>query len=103
LIEKILLTIIGLFLLYEVLEHIILPLLGLSFRHKQAFRSSREGIVGQSAEVVEWKGKSGMVRLNGEYWQASAEESFTAGNTVKVVHVQGLKLKVIADFYRNSK
>ncbi|MCK5455462.1 MAG: hypothetical protein KAJ16_13925, partial [Calditrichia bacterium] len=67
-IEKILITVIAVFLLYEILEHVVLPLLGFSFRNKRPRESGREGLIGKAAEVLEWNGKSGMVRIKGEYW-----------------------------------
>jgi membrane protein implicated in regulation of membrane protease activity len=100
LIEKIIITIVAFFLLYELLEHVILPLLGFSFHKKRTLKSDREGLIGQEAEVVEWKGKSGMVRLNGEYWQAFGKGTFGIGKMVKIDNIQGLKLSVIS--YENS-
>ncbi|UCF64862.1 MAG: NfeD family protein [bacterium] len=100
-IEKILLTAIALFLLYELMEHVILPLLGRSFQKKRSIRSGKEGLIGQLAEVVEWKEKSGMVRLNGEYWQAVGEKSFPVGQEVKVEKIEGLKLTVTS--FENSR
>lgn len=99
-IEKIIITLVSFYLLYELLEHVILPLLGFSFRKKRLHKTGPEGLIGQGAEVVEWKGKSGMVRLNGEYWQAIGKETFRIGKIVRIDNIQGLKLSVIS--YENS-
>jgi len=98
--EKILITVVAVFLFYEFLEHVVLPLLGFSFRKKRPLKIGRDALIGKGAEVVDWKGKSGMVRLNGEYWQAFGEKSFTVGKTVRVDNIQGLKLSVT--LYENS-
>jgi len=103
LIEKTIITVVALFLLYELLEHVILPLAGKSFGKKRTAKSGSESLIGKPAEVVEWKGKTGMVRLNGEYWQAFGKGSFTVGKTVKVDKIHGLKLSVTAYENGNSK
>ena len=58
--------------------------------------------MGQLAEVVEWKGKSGMVQLQGEYWQAVGQKAYPVGKKVKVEKIEGLKLTVCAFENRNS-
>ncbi len=101
--EKIVITIIAVFLLYEILEHVVLPLLGFSFRKKRPLESGGEGLIGKDAEVLEWQGKSGMVRIKGEYWQAFGRESLTVGKMVRVDNIQGLKLSVTSYENNNSK
>jgi membrane protein implicated in regulation of membrane protease activity len=103
LLEKIVITSITIFLFYELLEHVVLPLLGFSFGKKRPSKSGREGLIGQEAEVVEWKGTSGMVRLNGEYWQASGSEFHFVGKIVRIDNIQGLKLSVRSYENSNSK
>ena len=90
----------GLFLLYELMEHVILPLLGRFSQKNRIPRSGSEGLLDQPAEVVEWKGKSGLVRLNGEYWQAVGEKPYPIGHVVKVEKIEGLKLTVTS--FENS-
>ena len=102
-IEKILITVIAVFLLYEILEHVVLPLLGFSFRKKRPLESGGEGLIGKDAEVLEWQGKSGMVRIKGEYWQAFGRESLTVGKMVRVDNIRGLKLSVTSYENSNSK
>jgi membrane-bound serine protease (ClpP class) len=103
LIEKIIIVAVAIFLLYELLEHVILPLFGFSFRKKSALKSGPEGLIGQEAEVVQWQGKRGMVRLRGEYWQALGTEVFAIGDTVRIDNLQGLKLMVVSNENMNSE
>ncbi len=61
-----------------------------------AARSFQSNLVGQPAEVRERirPGKPGKVFLNGELWQATANESLAPGRRVEVAQVEGLVLQV---------
>lgn len=44
-----------------------------------------EGMIGETAEIIEWQDREGLVRINGELWQASSVHSSTYGPGDKVV------------------
>lgn len=57
--------------------------------------TGQEGLIGKRATVVSaFRGREGKVFVHGEYWNAEGEEEFEKGDTVEVVGVSELKLKV---------
>jgi membrane-bound ClpP family serine protease len=53
-----------------------------------------DSLVGQTGEVVAWRGLSGTVRLQGSLWNARANQPFEVGDTVEVVSFSGMTLEV---------
>lgn len=55
-----------------------------------------ESMIGHSAEVLEWNDKHGLVRIHGETWKATADQTMqlSPGENVKVAAIHGLTLKV---------
>lgn len=58
-----------------------------------------ESMVGETATVIEWSGKTGRIHVQGEDWQAYADEDITLHKNTRVIvaRVDGLKIKVITD------
>ncbi len=93
---KIFLFIVLVWLLIEVIEHIIIPLAWLLFRKKSGDSRRRQGEMnGQVAVVREWRKNKGLVEIRGEYWSAFSESRFKPGQEVYVKKRDGLKLHVI--------
>jgi membrane-bound ClpP family serine protease len=59
-------------------------------------RTGREGLVGRTAQVEDWNGRSGWVRCGPERWRAvtSTPARLLAGDDVRVVDVRHLTLVV---------
>ena len=55
-----------------------------------------EQMIGSIAEVVEWDGLRGRIRVHGEMWNARAEQPFAPGDAVRVVQREELTLRVIS-------
>jgi membrane-bound serine protease (ClpP class) len=53
-----------------------------------------EGLIGKDAEVLEWSGEQGYVRLDGERWKAVGKEPLTPHARVQVLKQRGLVLVV---------
>jgi membrane-bound serine protease (ClpP class) len=56
--------------------------------------TGQEGLVGKTAEVRTKIDGSGYIYLNGELWEASADEVIEKGEQVEVIEVENLKMKV---------
>lgn len=93
---KILLLIILIWLLFEIIEHIIVPLIWLVFKGKSR-KSHRlqEDLTGRVALIKEWHKNKGLVELDGEYWSAFSEFRFRPGQKVYIKNREGLKLHVL--------
>ena len=61
--------------------------------------SGVEGMVGQDAEVIDWAGHEGTVKIQGEFWQAKSLHgtTFTTGDTVTVSGNDDLVLTIRKD------
>lgn len=54
----------------------------------------REALVGATAQVLDWQGGSGHVRLAGQRWSARADSPLAGGEPVTVTGIDGLTLSV---------
>lgn len=56
--------------------------------------TGKEGMVGEIGKAVTDIHETGKVFIKGEYWNASSEKPVEKGKDIKVIRVEGLKLKV---------
>jgi membrane-bound serine protease (ClpP class) len=56
--------------------------------------TGQEGLVGKRAKVMTPIREEGKVFVHGEYWNAESDETFEVGDTVEIVSVSELMLKV---------
>ena len=63
---------------------------------KRRVTTGTEGMLGQTAEIVEWSGQSGIVKIQGEMWQAASQYAapYARGDKVMVSGFDDLLLKV---------
>ncbi len=66
------------------------------FLSRYRVQGGAEGMIGERAEVLEACDPDGRVRVHGEIWSAVAEDgqAFAAGERVRVVAVEGLRVRV---------
>ncbi|UCC66762.1 MAG: nodulation protein NfeD [Deltaproteobacteria bacterium] len=62
--------------------------------HRRRPTTGREGLVGETGVAKTDLKPEGLVEVHGELWNAVTEEEIRAGGTVKVVALEGMKLKV---------
>jgi membrane-bound serine protease (ClpP class) len=91
---KILLFIFLAYLLFEFIEHIVIPLLWLILKKKRKSLTGPSGLIGEVGEVKQWSNTEGRVFVHGELWRATSEEPLSPGDKAVVQNVQGLTLMV---------
>ncbi|UCE41656.1 MAG: hypothetical protein JSV17_01305 [Candidatus Aminicenantes bacterium] len=91
---KILLILIIAYILFELVEHVVIPLYWVIARKQKRSPSGESGMVGLIAEVREWKGTKGRIFVHGELWNAKSDVSFNPGDEVIVQSVKRLVLTV---------
>lgn len=91
---KVFLFIVFAYLLFELIEHVVIPLLGLILNKKRRPLTGSSGLIGEVAEVKEWDNTEGKVFIHGELWRATSENQFSPGDKAVVQNVQGLTLRV---------
>ncbi len=91
---KILVILVAAYISFEILEHLIIPLIGKAFGKKRRHYSGREGMLGKRGRVREWRENEGKVDVQSEIWNAVSDVSLSSGDPVVVEEVSGLTLKV---------
>ncbi len=82
------------FILFEVIEHIAIPIVFYFIKRKKRSVTGIESLLGEVVEVREWKEKEGQVFIKGELWRAVSDVPLMTGGKATVQNVDGLTLKV---------
>lgn len=77
----------------------VLIALGGAYAYRQQRKrtqTGREGLIGEEADIIEWHGDSGRVRVMGELWRAESDSPFSAlpGESVRISRMDDLTLTV---------
>jgi membrane-bound serine protease (ClpP class) len=56
--------------------------------------TGREGLIGESVDIIDMSNHNGHVRYEGEIWEAYSEDSLYKGDKAIILEVNGLKLKI---------
>lgn len=92
---KILLLIVACYVAFEIVEHLVLPLVWLVMGKKKKAVTGASGLIGKIAEVKEWQGSEGKVFVHAEIWRAECDLPLKPGDKAVVEKVEGLTLKVV--------
>ncbi|MBI4776078.1 MAG: NfeD family protein [Deltaproteobacteria bacterium] len=79
---------------YEVIEHLVFPLIFALVNRKKPSPSGPQGMVGKTCVVKEWGADSGKVLFNSELWNAVGEEPLSPNRKAVIRRVEGLTLVV---------
>jgi membrane protein implicated in regulation of membrane protease activity len=91
--KDLLVTIVIAVVLFEVLEHVVVPLIGAVVQRRKSSRR-RASLVDQVVEIREWGKGEGLVFFKGELWKAVSDGSLAPGEKAVVRRVEGLTLSV---------
>jgi membrane-bound serine protease (ClpP class) len=86
------LTAIGVTLPFGAITVFLLRLVLLSHQRKSLV--GKEGMEGETAQALEAFDQNGLVKVRGEIWQAVAPYPIQAGERLRVLQVEGLKVRV---------
>jgi membrane-bound serine protease (ClpP class) len=64
--------------------------------HRGPVITGQEEMLGSRAQVVDWQGGAGRVRVHGEIWRARGPAGLAPGKEVRVIAIDGLTLEVDA-------
>jgi len=93
----ILVLVIG-FILFEVIEHVVMPIVFYFLKRKEKSVIGIDSLLGEVVDVRQWKGKEGQVFIKGELWKAVSDVPFKKGDKAIIQQVEGLTLKVKPSF-----
>lgn len=92
--EKILIILAIVFLVFEFVEHVAFPLIWSLLHRKKKSRFGPERLLREVGEVKEWQEKEGYVFVDGELWKAVSAGPLQKGNKVTIQKIEGLTLTV---------
>ena len=82
------------FVLFEIIEHVVFPLVWLILGRKKRSISGAEGMLGKVVEVRQWNKTEGQVVFNAELWRAVSDVPLSKGAKAVIHNVEGLTLRV---------
>ena len=85
--------IIGL-LIFELIEHVVFPLIFSIKNRKKSPLCGVTGMPGKVGEIKYWHKSEGKIFINGELWRATSQIPFTEGDKAVVLELNGLTLSV---------
>lgn len=91
---KILLILFSCYVAFEIIEHLILPLVWLVTGKTKKAVTGYSGLIGEIAEVKEWHDSEGKVFVHGEIWWAECDVTLNPGDRAVVKSAERLTLKV---------
>jgi len=91
---KVVVGVVALYLLFELLEHAIIPLAALILRGKRKKLTGPLSLIGEIGEVKEWSGSEGRIFVHGSIWGANSKDNLKPGDKVEILGVEGLVLQI---------
>ncbi len=76
------------FILFEAIEHIVIPIFVSLIKRKIKSISSINGLLGEVVEVKQWKEIEGQVVIKGELWRAISDVPLTKGDKALIYNVE---------------
>jgi membrane-bound ClpP family serine protease len=93
--KTIIITIVIIFIAFELIEHLIFPLFWFIFKGRKRSTYGVMGMIGKVVEIKRWDKTQGQVLINGELWMAVCEVPLTVDGKALIHDVEGLTLKLI--------
>ena len=98
--ETILIVIVICFVVFELIEHVAIPLFWFILKGRKKSDDGVPGMIGKVVEIKQWNGTEGQVRINSELWRAVCDVPLTQGHKAVILDIEGLTLKLKP--YENS-
>jgi membrane-bound ClpP family serine protease len=92
--EYLILVLVMVIVAFELIEHVMVPLIYYAITRKRTPISGVEAMPGQVVEVKSWDKTEGQVLFNGELWRAVSDVLMAPGDRAVIVEVERLTLKV---------
>ena len=93
--KEILITLIACVIIYEIVEHILLPLFWTVRYRGRKSAYGPPGMIGKRCVVKQWSGTHGKVWVGGELWNATGNSSLTPDDEGLIQGIDNLSLLVV--------
>ena len=92
--KEIIITLLVCVVVFEIFEHVILPLFWAIRYGKRKSACGPSGMIGKKCVVKQWDGTSGKVWVGGELWNASSDSPIIPGSETVIRDIKNLTLLV---------
>jgi len=92
--ETIIIVVIICIIVFEVIEHVAIPLFWFVFKGRKKSDYGVPGMIGKVVEIKQWNNTEGQVWVNGELWRAVCDVPLTQGRKAVILDIEGLTLKL---------
>ena len=92
--KTVIITTIVCIIAFELIEHVIIPLIWLIFKGKKRPVHGTMGMIGKVVIITRWDKTEGQVLINGELWRAVCEVPLPVGGKAVVLSIEGLTLSL---------
>jgi membrane-bound ClpP family serine protease len=82
------------YILFELIEHVLFPLVWSFATRNRKSHCGKEGMLGKMVEVRSWQDGEGRVFVDGELWNAVSGDHLQPGDNAIVQKVDGLVLRI---------
>ena len=92
--KTVIITIVICFIAFELIEHVVFPLIWFIKDRKKKSNYGVTGMLGKIIEIKQWDKTEGRVLVNGELWRAVCEVPLPQGSKAMILDIEGLTLKL---------
>jgi membrane-bound serine protease (ClpP class) len=92
--KEIIITLIIGFVIFEVLEHVVFPLVWSFVQRRKGSLCDVSSMIGKIGEAKHWQDLKGKIFINGETWNAKSDVPLLQGDKAIIERVEGYVLTV---------
>ena len=92
--REIITTLVAGVLLFEIIEHVVFPLVWSITQKRKPSICDVSNMLGKVGEVKRWRDLEGKIFINGETWNARSDMSLFPGDNAVIERVEGFVLTV---------
>jgi membrane protein implicated in regulation of membrane protease activity len=92
--KEIIITLVAGFVIFEVLEHVVFPLVWSFVQRRKGSICDVSSMVGKVGEVKQWQDLGGKIFINGEIWNARSDIPLFQGDRAVIERLEGFVLTV---------
>jgi membrane-bound serine protease (ClpP class) len=93
-VKEIIIALIVGYVLFEVIEHVVFPLVWSFLQRKKGSMCDLSSMVGKTGEVKHWRHLQGKIFIAGETWNAKSDHPLIEGDEAIIEKVEGFVLTV---------
>lgn len=93
-VKEIIIALVAGFILFELIEHIVFPLVWSFYQRRKHSICDVSSMVGKTAEVKQWDGLHGKIFIDGEIWNAKSVFPLLQGDKAIIEKVEGFIMTV---------